>query len=876
MKVAIATLAILLGAQIAASMIVRTSKMRAYLTARLERTFGRPVEVGQFSVQILPTPQLDVAGVTIGEDPSFGREYFLRADHLDASLRWLGLLRGHFEFGTISLTRPSLILVRSPNGRWNLEDWLPRATATPASGPRPSGPSQSAETANHLRKIKFDDGRINFKLGDEKRPFAFRSVSGSVEQVSPGRWQLQLEAEPWRSGIELQATGLLQVRGDVAGTSSRLQPAQIRVHWDRVSLADISRLITGTDSGVRGVLALDGEASIGTTPAGEQTAAGKWKFSLAARVAQVHRWDLTERNDNPQIGARLEGVWDVAAGKVRAEEMSVELPHSNLHGSAEVEIADLPRWSLRVDSAAVMGQDVVACYRAYQPDVAEGLSIEQFFRGKATVSGWPLQWSSAEISSEGGLLRVAGVAAPLRIGALAGGMKGQQFVLEPVRISTSATAAGAVQDATSKDEKQAPKSQPAQEARNIAEVSISENFEAREGTLHVNVQLADVTDVFRVTKAFGYSLNYGWELSGAATATMERDWRPDAAEGRWSGTIRLSRAELQTAGLNEPIRIEDGTLGWQQGQRSVTIGKAQAFGTNWSGKIEDFSSRAVADEPRWRFQLHADRLDAAELDRWFGPRGRPSWLERLLPALLGGKSGSGITNASELLRRVRAEGQLEADSLTIEKLKIAHAKARVEIRALKVHAGEIEGQWAGGTLRGSFQGVFSPKPGYEMAAEFEGVNLAQLPWASRWGGVANGKLRLTTEGVGREELLRGLTGGGEVKLSPVEFRGWDVEASLETGAVKAGESRWTSGEGKFSIENRELVLAGIQMDGLRVKTKVEGTIGFGQEGEFTFAPLVSGKRAGGETSVKKILQASGPLEAPKASMVAVAIEKTKQ
>jgi hypothetical protein len=876
MKVAIATLAILLGAQIAASMIVRTGKMRAYLTARLERTFGRPVEVGQFSVQILPTPQLDVAGVTIGEDPSFGREYFLRAEHLDASLRWLGLLRGHFEFGTISLTRPSLILVRSPNGRWNLEDWLPRAAAAPASGPRPFGPSQPAETANHLRKIKFDDGRINFKLGDEKRPFAFRSVSGSVEQVSPGRWQLQLEAEPWRSGIELQATGLLQVRGDVAGTSSRLQPAQIRVHWDRVSLADISRLITGTDSGVRGVLALDGEASIGTTPAGEQTAAGKWKFTLAARAAQVHRWDLTERNDNPQMSAKLEGVWDVAAGKVRAEEMSVELPHSNLQGSAEVEIADVPRWSLRVDSAAVMGQDVVACYRAYQPEVGEGLTLQQFFRGKATVSGWPLQWSSAEISSEGGLLRVAGTAAPLHIGALVGGMKGQQFVLEPVRIFTSTTVAGVAQDANSNAEKQATKSQPVQEARNIAEISISEDFVAREGTFHVNAQLAEVTDVFRVTKAFGYSLNYGWELSGAATATMERDWRPNAAEGRWSGTIRLNRAELQTAGLNEPIRIEDGVLGWAQGQRSITIGKAQAFGTNWSGTIEDFSSRAVAEEPRWRFQLHADRLDATELDRWFGPRGRPSWLERLLPSLLGGKSGgSGITGASELLRRVRAEGQLEADSLTIEKLKIAHAKARVEIRALKVHAGEIEGQWAGGTLRGSFQGVFSPKPRYEIAAEFEGVNLTQLPWASRWGGVTNGKLRLTTEGVGREELLGGLTGGGEVKLTPVEFRGWDVEASLETGAVKAGESRWTSGEGKFSIENRELVLGGIQMDGLRVKTKVEGTIGFGQVGEFTFAPLVSGKRPGAETSVKKILRVSGPLEAPKASTVAVATEKTK-
>jgi hypothetical protein len=881
LKVGIVTLAILLGAQIAASMLVRTGKMRAYLTARLERTFGRHVDVGQFSVQILPTPELDVAGVTIGEDPSFGREYFLRAEHLDASLRWMGLLRGHFEFGTISLTRPSLILVRSANGRWNLEDWLPPAGATTANNAGQYGPNQPAETANHLQKIDFDDGRINFKLGDEKRPFAFRSVSGSVEQVSPGRWQLQLEAEPWRSGIELQATGLLHVRGDVAGTSSRLQPAQIRIHWDRVSLADLSRLIMGTDSGVRGELALDGEASIGSAPQGGQLALGKWKFSLAARAAQVHRWDLTERSDNPQISAKFAGIWDVAAGRIRAEEMNIDLPHSNLQGSAEIEIADVPRWTVRVDSAAVTGQDVLASYRAYQPDVAEGLILEQFFHGQATASGWPLQWSSARISSEGGLLRVTGIAAPLQIGALAGGMKGQRFVLEPVHISAPVTPLATLLTTNSRSEKQTTKSRATQEPRNEAELSIAQDFASREGALQINAQLADASDVFRLTKAFGHTLNIGWELTGAATAAMTRQWSPGTVEGRWSGAIKLSRAELQTAGLNEPIRIDDGALGWEQGRRRVAIGKAEAFGTNWSGTIEDSSSTAVADESRWRFQLHADRLDATELDRWFGPRGRPTWLERLLPSLLGGKGvggkggASGITDASELLRRVRAEGDLEVDSLTIEKLKLSHAKARLDIRALRVRASEMECVWSGGTIRGSFEGVFSVKPHYEIAGEFDGVNLAQLPWASRWGGVATGKLRLTTEGVGRDELLRDLTGHGEVKLQPVEFRGWDAEASLETGAPKTGVSRWSSGEGTFSIEDRELVLNGMQLDALRVKTKVEGKVGFGQEGEFTFAPSVGGRQAIGDANVKKVLWVSGPLDAPKGRMVAPEPEKAK-
>jgi len=60
---------------------------------------------------------------------------------------------------------------------------------------------------------------------------------------------------------------------------------------------------------------------------------------------------------------------------------------------------------------------------------------------------------------------------------------------------------------------------------------------------------------------------------------------------------------------------------------------------------------------------------------------------------------------------------------------------------------------------------FLPRPVYEIAAELERVNLAQLPGtgriAERLGGVASGTLRVKTEGVGRDELLAKLAGRGE-------------------------------------------------------------------------------------------------------------------
>src|SRR6266849_3842452 len=249
-KAALALAGLVVAAQVGASWLARAPGVHHYLIAHLERAFGRSVEVRHFSVLLLPSPILDAEQVTIGEDSAFGNEY---------------LLRGHFEFGTLSLSRPSLILVRNNEGNWNLERWLPPAKSTLGSGSRFYGPQPQQTPSNRLQKIAIDDGRINFKMGDEKLPFAFLGVSGSIEQVAPGRWRLQLEAQPWRSGVTLQSTGTLLVRGDVAGTSARLQPAELHLQWDKVSLADLFRLFRGQDYGVRGIFALDATAKSEST-----------------------------------------------------------------------------------------------------------------------------------------------------------------------------------------------------------------------------------------------------------------------------------------------------------------------------------------------------------------------------------------------------------------------------------------------------------------------------------------------------------------------------------------------------------------------------------------------------------------------------------
>jgi hypothetical protein len=869
-KLALAIVALVIATQIGVSLLVRTRRMHAYLTAQLEKAFGRPVDVGRFAVQLLPTPQLDAEQITVREDPAFGNEYFLRADNLSAGLRWPGLLLGHFQFGTLSLSRPSLILVRNTQGRWNLERWLPPAKLAAEATARLYGPPAAITPVNQLLKIDFDDGRVNFKNIDDKLPFAFIGVSGSVEQVAPGRWQLRLEAEPWRSGVVLQSAGTVHVQGDLAGTSARLQPAQISVHWEEVSIADLFRLLRGRDYGLRGVFTLDGTLKSGPAELNADAASvsnsgaflGRWTFSAAARAARIHRWDLFERSDNPRLRLGVKGHWNVAAGTVHAEEVTVEGPRSNLRGAADYATGPAANFELRLDSSGIQGSDLLAWYRAFHPGVGDGISAEQFFTGAMTLRGWPLELESAAFSSNGGLVKVPGLKVPVRIGPVRLGRERNMLVSEPVRIALG----GALRDVI------APKKRRmAALMENAADVTLSHDLTTQTGSISIEGHVQKVEEVLKAAAAFGRPVNHGWELTGDALAVTRWEWPKPFSGGRWNGRILFNKAKLVVAGLNQPLNILESTLNWKEGQRSVDVVRVEGFGGTWSGSIAE---RAFADgenTPPWNFTLTTDRMNATELDRWVGPRARPNWLQRLLPSLLRGSSPNPA--ASELVRQMNADGELNIGELTVERLKLANVHAEGSLHDLLLDVREANAQWAGGAVHAQIHAKFAPLPKYDVTAKLDRVNLAQIPapgrFAERLAGLASGTVHVETEGVGRDELLQKLTGGGEVKLQNAEFRGWDVSASVADGAPHTGTSRWTSGAGKFTMRNRGVIVDALTLESAAERTSLQGTVSFARDADLTIETLSAGKRPArtfGINESGRVLKIFGPLDGPRVSV----------
>jgi AsmA-like protein len=862
-KLGLAIVLLVVVTQVAVSLVARTQRVHAYLVSHLERAFGRPVKVGSFDARILPSPQLYANGVTVDEDPAFGHEYFLRADQLSASLRWFGLLRGHFEFGTLSFSKPSLILVRNSQGRWNLEQWLPPAKGNASQGAPVYGPLPPAPPVNRLQRIEFDEGRINFKIDDDKLAFAFTNVSGSVDQISRGRWQLQLQAQPWRSGVLLQAAGTIRVIGDLAGTSTRLQPAQITLHWSEASLADVFRLFRGQDYGLRGIFALDASAqSDGTKNEGP----GDWTYAVQARTRQIHRWDLTERADNPALNLNLKGRWNIRTRTLLADQVVVEGPRSNLRGMFHYAAGSAPEMELRVDSMGIQASDLLAAYRAFQPDIAEGVTAEQYFTGGMILRGWPLELESAALSSSDGVVKVPGLAEAIRIGPVNGGRERAALVFRPV----SVVLGGEVREILNPKRRRV-----ALAMDNAADLTFTQDLATHAGSLSVEGNISKVEDFLKLATALGHPLTHGWELSGQATAVTRWEWE-EPFKGRWNGMVAFNRASLAVAGLNQPLNLSEARLNWLDGRRVAHLVRVGGFGGVWTGVIEEAARRDSGTAPNWEFGLMVDQLNAAELDRWMGPRARPNWLQRLLRSVFG--EGAPTTPASELVRRVDAEGELRILRLTIEKLKFENVLAKGSLRNLKLRVPEAEAEWAGGKVLAKMDANFLPRPSYGISVDLDHVNLAKLPTAGRMvehlSGTASGNLELKTKGVGRDELLQNLNGRGAMHLKKVELRGWDIPASVADGAARAGNSQWPAGECAFLVRDRNIVLQLLQLDAGREQTSVEGTLSFASDADLSVSTLALEKtKAQPEkpSGNKHVLKISGPIDGPR-----VTLEKTPE
>ena len=229
------------------------SRFQRRITTSMSQALGRPVHLDHVALHLLPFPAFAIDNLVIDELPPFGDEPIIRANSVSARLRLSSLWRRRVEFSRITFTDPSINLVRNPDGRWNLESFLlqaARINAAPTAQTRPG-------SAPRFPYIEATGARINLKLAQRKTPFSLTEADLALWLPEPQQWKLRLRGRPARTDTGATDTGLLQTEATLhrAGAVGQV-PLLLDASWTGAPLGEASRVLTGTDAGLRGDLAL--------------------------------------------------------------------------------------------------------------------------------------------------------------------------------------------------------------------------------------------------------------------------------------------------------------------------------------------------------------------------------------------------------------------------------------------------------------------------------------------------------------------------------------------------------------------------------------------------------------------------------------------
>jgi AsmA protein len=243
---------------------INVSRYQRRVVRNIGASLGRSVHFDRITLNLLPVPGITLENFVVDEDPAFGSEPILRASQVRANLRLRSLWGRRIEFSHIVLTDPSVNLVRTANGQWNLQSLILQASRTEADA-APTA-QKFAGPAPRFPYIEASGARLNLKLDQVKTPFSLTDADFAFWLPQPHQWRLRLEAHPLRTDTSPADTGTLRVEAtlgapDAGATNAYAAslanlPIDLHATWQDVQLGGLSRLLLARDVGLRGELTL--------------------------------------------------------------------------------------------------------------------------------------------------------------------------------------------------------------------------------------------------------------------------------------------------------------------------------------------------------------------------------------------------------------------------------------------------------------------------------------------------------------------------------------------------------------------------------------------------------------------------------------------
>jgi hypothetical protein len=711
-------------------------RLRTRIGRSISLALGRQVDVGYVYIRLLPRPGFDLKNFVVRDEPAFSAEPILRSAEATAAVRLTSLLRGRLEIARLSLSEPSLNLVRNTEGHWNLENLLERAAKTQIA---PTSKAKT-ETRPGFPYIEADGGRINFKFGAEKKPYALTEADFALWQDSENTWGMRLKARPLRSDFNLTDTGLINVNGSWQRADSlRATPLQFSMQWDRAQLGQVSKLAYGSDKGWRGAVKIS--ATLKGTPA-------DLNVDSNASVQDFRRYDIVG-GGALRLAARCSGHY--SSVDRRLSNVACEAPVGDGAITVQGSIAGVGSriYDLVVKAQDVPMQSLVEFARHAKKDIPDdlvatgNLDADVKIRPQSAADGTHVVW-------EGG-----GETLGFRVGS---GLTNTELFLDRVPFAVS-SGENLEQKAKvhTRGERQIVQS-PAETHVDVGPFSIAlgrptpavvGGWVSGSGYNLAIQGEAQVRRLLQLARTVGLAVP-----RPAADGIAKMDLQ---IAGSWSGfkspkatgRAQLHSIRAEVRGLNAPLEIGFASLLLAQDEINIQNVTASVADSTWTGSLVLPRQCAGPGTCPVQFDLHADEIALEKLDQLLNPHPRRRPWYRFLSAAPQPRT--------PYLASLHAIGKLTASRVVIPKLVASRVTANVELESGKLQLSDLRGDLLGGRHLGEWKADFMTKPPvYSGSGTLERIALGQLAEAMHDGwvtGTARATYRATTSGLSAAELF---------------------------------------------------------------------------------------------------------------------------
>lgn len=239
---------------------INVNRFKHRVASNISASLGRPVHFDNITLNLLPSPGFSLDNFVVEEDPAFGSEPILRANQVRADLHIRSIWSRRVELSKIVLTEPSVNLVHSADGQWNIESLLLHASHSEAA---PTAQSY-AGPALRFPYIEATGARLNLKLDQVKSPYSLTDADFALWLPEPHQWRIRVEAHPVRTDTSPADTGILRLEATLGAPNSSTPatslsglPIDLHGDWKNLQLGALSRLLIANDAGLRGELTLN-------------------------------------------------------------------------------------------------------------------------------------------------------------------------------------------------------------------------------------------------------------------------------------------------------------------------------------------------------------------------------------------------------------------------------------------------------------------------------------------------------------------------------------------------------------------------------------------------------------------------------------------